>query len=158
MSIARARAHLDRWGLATRIIETQASSATVAQAAAALGTDPAHIAKTLSFLVDGEPLLVVAAGDARVDNAAYKATFGTKARMIAAADVEGLVGHAVGGVCPFGVEPGVVVHLDESLRRFPTVYPACGTSNSAIPLTIEELELTSGHESWVAVTTFARTE
>lgn len=154
MSLERARTHLARFGLADRIIVTEQSSATVAEAAAALGTDPAHIAKTLSFLVDGLPVLVVAAGDARVDNAAYKATFGTKARMIPAADVEALVGHAVGGVCPFGIEPGVPVHLDESLRRFETVYPACGTPNSAIPLSLAELEAASGYESWVGVTSY----
>ncbi len=154
MSIDRARAHLERYGLAERIIQTDQSSATVAEAAAALGTDPAHIAKSLSFLVGGSPVVVVAAGDARIDNAAFKARFGTKARMIPAGEVEALIGYAVGGVCPFGVEPGVVVHLDESLRRFETVYPACGTSASAIPLTLSELEQASGYESWVAVTSY----
>lgn len=154
MSLDRARAHLARSGLADRIIVTQRSSATVAEAAAALGTDPAHIAKTLSFLVADRPVLVVAAGDARVDNAAYKATFRAKARMIPPADVERLVGHGVGGVCPFGVEPGVAVHLDESLRRFEIVYPACGTANSAIALSVAELERVSAYESWVAVTTY----
>lgn len=154
MSLERARTHLARFGLDERIIVTEQSSATVAEAAAALGTDPAHIAKSLSFLVDGRPILVVAAGDARINNAAYKATFGTKASMIPAADVEDLVGFAVGGVCPFGVEPGVPVHLDESLRRFTTVYPACGTANSAIPLSLAELEEASELQSWVAVTTY----
>jgi prolyl-tRNA editing enzyme YbaK/EbsC (Cys-tRNA(Pro) deacylase) len=154
MSIDRARAHLERYGLAERIIQTDQSSATVAEAAAALGTDPAHIAKSLSFLVGGSPVVVVAAGDARIDNAAFKARFGTKARMIPPGEVEALIGYAVGGVCPFGVEPGVVVHLDESLRRFETVYPACGTSASAIPLTLRELEEASGYESWVAVTSY----
>lgn len=156
MSLDRARTHLERYGLADRIIVTQQSSATVAEAAAALGTEQAHIAKTMSFLIDGSPVLVVAAGDARIDNAAFKATFRTKARMIPAADVEQLVGHAVGGVCPFGIEPDVAVHLDESLRRFETVYPACGTASSAIPLSLAELETASEMASWVAVTSFGK--
>lgn len=152
MSIDRARAHLARHGLADRIVEPEESSATVELAARALGTQPERIAKTLSFLVDGSPVLVVAAGDARVDNKAFKAQFGVKARMIRGDDVEALVGHAPGGVCPFGVEPGVRVYLDESLRRFETVFPATGSSNSAIELGLPELERAAEPLGWVAVT------
>lgn len=152
MSFERARAHLAGHGLADRIIETSTSSATVELAAAALGTQPERIAKTLSFLVDGDAVLVVAAGDSRVDNAAFKQEFGTKARMIPGADVEALVGHAPGGVCPFGVESGVRVYLDESLCRFDTVYPACGDASSGVPLSNEELERAAAPVGWVRVT------
>lgn len=152
MSLDRARTHLARHGLADHIRELDSSSATVQLAAQALGTEPERIAKTLSFLVDGSPVLVVAAGDARIDNRAFKERFATKARMIPGDQVEELVGHAVGGVCPFGVEPGVTVYLDESLRRFDTVYPACGTASSAAELTLAELERAAEPAGWVAVT------
>ena len=152
MSIERARAHLARWGLDARIRELEASSATVALAAEALGTEPERIAKTLSFMTADGPILVVAAGDARVDNHKYKAKFGTKAKMLSQEEVEPLIGHAVGGVCPFGVERGVRVYLDESLRRFGTVFPAAGTAASAIELTLPELELASEAVEWVDVT------
>ena len=151
MSIERARAHLARFGAEGRVREFDASSATVELAAAAVGTDPARIAKTLSFMVGETPTLVVLAGDARIDNQAFKATFHAKPRMLAPAQAEELVGHAVGGVCPFGVEAGVEVFLDESLRRFETVWPAAGSSNSAIELTCEELERFSGAHGWVDV-------
>lgn len=149
MSIERARAQLARFGLEGRIQEFSVSSATVELAAEALGCEPSHIAKTLSFAVEDGCVLVVAAGDARVDNAKFKAFFGTKARMLPAAEVEGLVGHGVGGVCPFGVNEGVRVYLDESLRRFEVVYPAAGTAASAVRLTLPELEAASGSLGWV---------
>ena len=151
MSIERARAHLAQFGLADKIREFDVSSATVELAAAAVGVEPARIAKTLSFMVGETPTLVLFAGDARVNNQAFKATFHAKAKMLSADQAAELVGHAVGGVCPFGVNPGVEVFLDESLRRFDTVWPAAGSSNSAIELTCEELERVSGARGWVDV-------
>lgn len=152
MSMERARAHLAGFGLAERIREFDVSSATVALAAEALGTEPERIAKTLSFITHDGPILVVAAGDARVDNHKYKAKFGLKAKMIPFDDVEPLIGHGVGGVCPFGVNEGVRVYLDVSLKRFDTVFPAAGTAASAVELTVPELERTSGYLEWVDVT------
>lgn len=151
MSIDQARARLREAGLEDRIIEFTVSSATVALAAQALQCEPAHIAKTLSFEHGEGAILVVAAGDARIDNAKFKHRFGMKARMLSADRVEQLIGHGVGGVCPFGVKPGVPVYLDESLRRFGIVYPAAGTSSSAVRLTIDELERASACEGWVDV-------
>ena len=151
MSIERARAHLAQFGLAEKIREFDVSSATVELAAQAVGVEPARIAKTLSFMVGETPTLILFAGDARVNNQAFKATFHTKAKMLSAEQAAELVGHAVGGVCPFGVNPGVEVFLDESLRRFDTVWPAAGSSNSAIELTCEELERISGARGWVDV-------
>ena len=132
MSIELVRAYFCSYGIENRIQELDHSSATVALAAEALGTEPCRIAKTLSFLVGGSPILIVAAGDARIDNAKYKAFFGAKAKMLSQEEAVELVGHAVGGVCPFAVKPGVTVYLDLSLRRFSTVFPACGSANSAI--------------------------
>ncbi|MDR1808342.1 MAG: YbaK/EbsC family protein [Propionibacteriaceae bacterium] len=154
MAIERARDHLALFGLEERVREFDVSSATVELAAQALGVAPALIAKTLSFVTPDGPILVVAAGDARVGNALFRERFGCKARLIPADQVEGLVGHAVGGVCPFGVEPGVRVFLDESLRRFEVVYPACGSASSCARLTLAELERASGAEGWVRVTTW----
>lgn len=151
MAIERVREHFAQYGIADRIQEFDTSSATVDEAAAAIGCEPERIAKTLSFLVDDQPILIVMAGDARIDNPKYKAQFGTKAKMIPAADAESLIGHAVGGVCPFGINDGVTVYLDDSLKRFDTVYPACGSSNSAIELSIPELEQYSGFTDWVSV-------
>lgn len=151
MSIERARAYLKQYGIEERIQELPASSATVALAAKALGCEPQRIAKTLSFLVEEKAILIVAAGDVKIDNSKYKKQFGTKAKMLSPEQVTELVGHAVGGVCPFGVKEGVTVYLDESLKRFETVFPACGSSNSAIELTIPELEKYSGFESWIDV-------
>lgn len=151
MAIEAVRAYLAQYGVADRIQEFDVSSATVELAAQALGCEPRRIAKSLSFLVDGHAVLVVAAGDARVDNPRFKAQFGTKAKMLTPAQAEELVGHAVGGICPFAVKEGVAVYLDESLRRFETVFPACGSSNSAIELTIAELEECSGSTAWVDV-------
>ena len=151
MSIERVRAHLARFGMEGRVRELEASSATVELAAEAVGVEPARIAKTLSFMVGDVPTLVLFAGDARINNQAFKATFHTKPRMLPAEQAEELVGHAVGGVCPFGVNEGVEVFLDESLRRFETVWPAAGSSNSAIELTLDELERVSGSRGWVDV-------
>ena len=150
MSIDRVRAFMRRWNMEDRILEFETSSATVELAAQAVGCEAARIAKTLSFMVDGGAVLVVAAGDAKVDNARFKAQFHTKAKMLSPDEAVSMVGHAVGGVCPFAVNDGVKVCLDESLRRFETVYPACGSSNSAIELTLDELEKLSGGE-WVDV-------
>ena len=152
MSMERARAHLQKYGLSGKIREFEVSSATVALAAAALGTEEARIAKTLSFSLGDKVILIVAAGDAKVNNPKYKAAFEKKAKMLAFDEVESLIGHGVGGVCPFGVNEGVEVYLDESLRRFETVYPAAGTARSAVELTIEELERASEAVGWVDVT------
>lgn len=152
MSIERARKHLRRWGKDTLITEHELSSATVELAAEALGTEAGRIAKTLSFLNGERTLLVVAAGDARIDSAKFKKTFGLKkARMVPAEEVEPRTGHSVGGVCPFGVNDGVDVWLDVSLRRYETVFPACGSSNSSIELNSEELETFSEAKGWVDI-------
>ena len=151
MSIERVRAYFTTLGIENRIQEFDVSSATVELAALALGVDGARIAKTLSFLVGDKCVLIVAAGDARVDNKKYKVRFGAKAKMLAHDDVPEYTGHAVGGVCPFAVNDGVEVWLDESLRRFETVFPACGSANSAIELTIPELERYSRCNGWVDV-------
>lgn len=151
MAIERVREHLSKYGVADRIVELDVSSATVELAARALGCEPCRIAKTISFIMDGKAVLIVAAGDAKIDNPKYKARFGTKARMLSPEETEALVGHAVGGVCPFGVNEDVAVYLDESLRRFQTVFPACGSDNSVIELSIDELEAYSGFASWVDV-------
>ncbi len=152
MAIDRVKAYFRGYGMEDRILEFDVSSATVALAAEALGCAPQRIAKTLSFTAGGgRALLVVAAGDARIDNAKYKARFGTKAKMLSPEEAEALTGHAVGGVCPFAVNEGAAVYLDVSLRRFATVFPACGSANSAIELTIPELETHSGYAGWVDV-------
>lgn len=151
MAIDKVKAYFSQFGMADRILEFDVSSATVDLAAQALGCEPCRIAKTLSFMVDGRAILIVAAGDAKVDNPKYKARFGTKAKMLTPDEALSLVGHAVGGVCPFAVNDGVTVYLDESLKRFETVFPACGSGNSAIELTIAELERYSGYDSWVDV-------
>ena len=151
MSIEKARAWLDRFGVGDRIREFDVSSATVELAAAALGVDGARIAKSLTFKKDGGALLIAAAGDARVDNRKFKDAFGCKAKMLSPDEVLALVGHPVGGVCPFGINEGVEVYLDESLRRFDMVYPACGSANSAIGLTLEELYAISSARGWVDV-------
>lgn len=151
MSIERARAHLKKFGLDQRIQELALSSATVELAAQALNVENARIAKTLSYLVDGGAVLVVAAGDVRVDNRKFKDAFHTKAKMLGPEQAAEMVGHSVGGVCPFGVNAGVQVYLDASLRRFDTVFPAAGSSNSAIELSIAELEQASGCAGWVDV-------
>lgn len=152
MSIERARSHLKKHGLEDRIQELTVSSATVALAAKALSCEPARIAKTLSFENGEGAILVLAAGDARIDNPKFKQRFGVKARMLSADKVEPLIGHAIGGVCPFGLNEGVPVYLDESLKKFDYVYPAAGTGASAVYLTIEELERASESAGWIDVT------
>lgn len=151
MAFEKAKEHLKKFGLEERIMVFDTSSATVELAAEAVGCEPARIAKTLSFLVEDGCILVVAAGDARVDNKKYKAQFHTKAKMLSFEEVEERTGHGVGGVCPFGVKEGVKVYLDESLKRFERVYPACGSSNSAVELALPELEQASGCEAWIDV-------
>ena len=151
MSIEKVRAYLEERQLAGRIQEFDVSSATVELAAQALGCPPAHIAKTLSFMADGQPLLIVAAGDARVDNAKYKAQFHQKAKMMSAEELERFTGLHFGGVCPFAMPAPVQVWLDVSLRRFAEVYPACGSANSAVRLSIPELEELSKPMGWVDV-------
>ena len=151
MAIEKVRAYFAQHGMAERILEFDVSSATVDLAAQALGCEPCRIAKSLSFMVNSAAVLVVAAGDARIDNPRFKAQFGVKAKMLTPDEAVSLIGHAVGGVCPFAVNEGVTVYLDESLRRFATVYPACGSSNSAIELTLPELERHAGAAAWVDV-------
>lgn len=151
MSIERVKAYFKTKGMEERVREFDVSSATVELAAQALGCEPQRIAKTLSFLVEEHAILVVAAGDAKIDNPKYKAQFGTKAKMLSKDEVEALVGHGVGGVCPFAVNENVDVYLDVSLKRFETVFPACGSASSAIELTIPELEEHSGFVQWVDV-------
>lgn len=151
MSLSKVKEHLSHFGLEDNIIELEKSSATVKEAALALGTEEAQIAKTLSFYVDNKPILIVLKGDAKIDNAKYKSVFKTKCHMIPATEVEAAIGHSIGGVCPFGINAGVTVYLDESLKEFETVYPAAGTSNSAVKLTIEELKLSSNYKEWIDV-------
>ena len=151
MSIEKVRAYFEKEGIAHRIMEFDVSSATVELAAAALGTEGGRIAKTLSFSVLGEPVLIVCAGDARIDNAKFKAKFKTKAKMLTPDEVESMIGHRIGGVCPFGINDGVKVYLDVSMRRFEYIYPAAGSSNSAIKLSMEELERVSEAQAWIDV-------
>ena len=151
MSIERGRAYFRALGIEDRVQEFTVSSATVELAAQALGVEAQRIAKTLSFMVDGKPILVVAAGDARIDNPKYKAKFATKAKMLTPEEAETLIGHAVGGVCPFGINDGVDVYIDKSVLRFETVFPAVGSSSSAIELTTDELFSYSNAIEWVDV-------
>lgn len=151
MAIEKVKAYFREYGMEERIQEFDVSSATVELAAKALHCEPQRIAKTLSFMVENEAVLILTAGDAKINNPKYKARFGKKAKMLSLDEVETLVGHAVGGVCPFAVNEGVIVYLDISLKRFETVFPACGSSNSAIELTIPELEKYSGYVEWVDV-------
>ena len=152
MSIEKVRSYFRQWpGMEERILEFPVSSATVAEAAKAVGTEERRIAKTLSFMLDEGPILVVAAGDAKIDNKKFKGTFHKKASMLKVDELPELVGHPVGGVCPFGTKPGVTVYLDESLRRFEVVYPAAGTPASAVELNLAELEQASSASGWVDV-------
>ena len=152
MAIEKVRKYFEEMGIADRITEFSESSATVELAAQALGCDPERIEKTISFYgEDGAVILVVAAGDAKVDNKRFKENFGLKAKMLSFEDAERLIGHAVGGVCPFAVNGGVQVWLDESLRRFETVFPACGSSNSAAEFTCAELERYAKPVGWADV-------
>ena len=151
MAVEKVKSFFRRFGMEERVLEFPVSSATVELAAAALGCAPERIAKTLSFKVGDNIVLIVAAGDARIDNPKYKAFFGTKAKMLTPEEAETGIGHAVGGVCPFAVNPGVKTYLDASLKRFGTVFPACGSSNSAIELTLPELEKYAAPEAWIDV-------
>lgn len=152
MAIEKVREFFKSYGIEDRIREFDVSSATVALAAEALGCEPGKIAKSLSFKVGEGAILIIASGNARVDNHKYKETFGTKAKMLTPDEAETLIGHAVGGVCPFAINDGVKVYLDNSLRAYDTIFPACGSSNSAIELTIGELEKYSRPVAWVDVT------
>ncbi len=151
MSIEIVRKYFRGYGMEDRILEFDVSSATVELAAQAVGCEPARIAKTLSFKVEEQPILIVAAGDAKIDNPKYKAKFHKKAQMLKPEEVTEFIGHAVGGVCPFGVPDSVDVYLDQSLRRFKTVFPAAGSANSAIELSMEELEKYSHAREWIDV-------
>lgn len=152
MSIQKVREYFKKFGIESRVTELKESSATVELAAEALGCEPGKIAKSLSFIVSSEPILIIAKGDARIDNAKYKHTFGVKAKMIPFEAVEEFIGHKAGGVCPFAINENVKVYLDISLKNYTTVFPACGSSNSAIELTISELEkYCQNFENWVDV-------
>ncbi len=151
MSIEKVKQYFAKFGMEDRVLEFPVSSATVQLAAQALGCEPGKIAKTLSFLVREKPILILMAGDEKIDNRKFKKQFGVKAKMPGPEETEILIGHAAGGVCPFAVNEGIEVFLDESLKRFETVFPACGSSNSAIELTIGELETYSNYSSWIDV-------
>jgi len=151
MSELKVREYLKKYKMDNRIITMDTSSATVALAAMSLRCEEARIAKTLSFKVEDKCILIVTAGDVKIDNAKYRHEFGLKAKMIQAEEVVELIGHPIGGVCPFGVNKGVEIYLDESLKRFTTVFPACGETNNAIELTIKELEETTDYVKWIDV-------
>ena len=151
MAIEKVKEFFRQHGMEDKVLEFETSSATVELAAQALHCEPCRIAKTLSFIGKEGPLLVVAAGDAKIDNPKFKAQFGTKPKMLTPEENVELIGHAVGGVCPFAVNDGVKIYLDESLKRFETVFPACGSANSAIELTMEELETYSSFAAWIDV-------
>ena len=151
MAIEKVRKYFEQYGMEEKILEFDTSSATVELAAMAVGCEPKRIAKTMSFLVENNPILIVLAGDAKVSNPKYKEIFQTKAKMIPAEQVEDLIGHNIGGVCPFAIREGVTVYLDVSLKRFDTVFPAAGSENSAIELTLEELMRYSNAVDWVDV-------
>ena len=151
MAIDKVREFMREHGMEDKILEFSVSSATVELAAEAVGTEGKRIAKSLSFLVDGGAVMIVAAGDGRIDNKKYKAEFSCKAKMLTPEQVDEMIGHSIGGVCPFAINEGVKVYLDESLKRFETVFPACGSSNSAIELTIPQLEELSGYIKWVDI-------
>ena len=151
MSIEAGRAYFRALGIEDRVLEFDVSSATVDLAAQALGVEGARIAKTLSFKIGDGCILILAAGDARIDNRKYKDRFHTKAKMLSADEVLELVGHPVGGVCPFGCKEGIPVYLDESLKRFETVFPAVGSPSSAIELNLDELFKFSKAIEWIDV-------
>lgn len=151
MSLEKAKAYLKKYNLDKDVMEFEVSSATVEEASKAIGCEEKEIVKTLSFIVDEKPILIAVAGDSKIDNGKFKAEFHTKAKMIPFEDVERLTGHAVGGVCPFGANEDVAVYLDESIKRFDTIYPACGSSNSAIKLSLEQMEKITNYEKWIDV-------
>lgn len=152
MAFDKAKAYLDGKGYGDRVITFDVSSATVELAAAALGCEPALIAKSLTFKVGGSAVMIICAGDVKIDNAKYKARFASKAVMLRPEEVDSMIGHGIGGVCPFGIRDGVEVYTDESLKRFVTVYPACGDAASAVRLSPEELFTLSGAREWIDVT------
>lgn len=151
MSIERAKEYFRTFHIEDRILEFDVSSATVELAAQALSCEAARIAKSLTFKVHEQSIMILTAGDAKIDNKKYKAVFGTKAKMLTPEEVETLIGHSIGGVCPFGINDGVDVYLDESMKKYDYLYPAAGSSNSAIKLTIAELEQYSGYKTWIDV-------
>ena len=151
MSIIKAREYLKKYNYDDKILEFPVSSATISEAALALNCEEGEIAKTLSFLIDDKPILIVVGGDYKIDNSKYKSEFHVKAKMIPFNDVELLIGHAAGGVCPFGINEGISVYLDISLKEHEYIYPACGSSNSAIKLSINELEELSNYQKWIDV-------
>lgn len=151
MALEEAKKYLEEKGFGDRVQVFDVSSATVELAAIAVGTEPAKIAKSLTFKVDEKPVMILAAGDAKVANGKYKAVFHKKAKMLTRDEVNAYIGHDVGGVCPFGIKDGVDVYLDESLKRFEYVYPACGSANSAVKLTTDELEMLSLSKGWIDV-------
>lgn len=151
MSIDKVKKYFEQLGIKDRILEFETSSATVELASRAVGCEPARIAKTLSFMVNGTAILIVTAGDTKIDNKKFKTFFGVKAKMLSPNEVISLIGHAIGGVCPFAISEDINVYLDESLSRFKTVFPACGSSNSAIELTMDDLEKYSKSKEWIDV-------
>ena len=151
MSVEKAKKYLEEKGYLDRVIEPEVSTATVELAAAAIGVEPGRICKSLSFVMDGRPILILAEGMARVDNKKYKGQFGKKAKMIPREEVEGYIGHEAGGVCPFGVNENVEIYLDESLKQWDVIYPAAGNANSAVRLSLEELEKLVNARGWVDV-------
>ena len=151
MAIDKVKEYFKEFGREEDVLEFNESSATVHDAALAIGCDEAHIAKTMSYFIGDNPILIVLAGDTKVDNSKYKQKFSCKAKMIPADMLESVIGHAMGGVCPFAINDGIAVYLDESLKRFDYVYPACGSANSAIKLTIPELEKYSNFKEWIDV-------
>ena len=151
MSVEKAKKYLEKKGYLDRVIEPDVSTATVELAAAAIGVEPGRICKSLSFIIDERPILILAEGMARVDNKKYKAQFGKKAKMIPREEVEGFIGHEAGGVCPFGVNENVEIYLDESLKKWDVVYPAAGNASSAVRLTLDELQELVNAREWVDV-------
>lgn len=151
MSLESVKNYFKKWNMEGRILELPISSATVEEAAAAINCEEKEIAKTMSFKINDKAVLIVMAGDAKIDNSKYKAQYHTKAVMLKGDEVVQITGHPVGGVCPFGIEPDIEVYLDESLKRFAKIYPACGSRNSAIKLSLEELEKYSNYKEWIDV-------
>lgn len=151
MSFERALNHLKKYHLEDRVMKFEVSSATVSEAARAINCNEENIVKTLSFIINNQPIIIAVSGNSKIDNSKYKEQFHTKAKMIPFAEVEKLIGHAVGGVCPFGINDDVIVYLDVSLKNLNIMYPACGSSNSAVKLTLKEIEQASNYKSWVDV-------
>lgn len=151
MSLVKAKEYLQKYGLENNIMEFSVSSATVEEAAKAINCKEEEIVKTLAFIVGEKPILIATTGDSKIDNSKFKKEFNVKAKMIPFEDVEKLVGHSVGGICPFGIKENVDVYLDDSIKRFKIIYPACGSSNSAVKLTVEELEKASNCKKWIDV-------